>query len=211
MWYCNKQLRALTLRGLLLSLLKSCPAAVWTNEQIQLGCCRTGDHVEQWGPIPAEPGIQWMTYGIMNEVHHWSWHAGFSGKLVLRWSQKWKIPVKGKGKEAGCGWGREKGRSHQSIMPLTSLHQGLPLQRLPVSQILNWTEMARLLYHSLVLASGGCYPERRTTSLKTASQLYFFLSSSELSLEKQSEWYISGFNPASFRVICYAAKANWVI
>lgn len=118
MWYCNKQLRTLTLRGLLLSLLKSCPAAVWTNEQIQLGCCRTGDHVEQWEPIPAEPGSSgwpmelWTEYiidpGMLGSLGSWCWDGVRNGKYL--WKEKGRKPgVAGGGDRGGairasCPW-----------------------------------------------------------------------------------------------------------
>lgn len=103
----------------------------------------------------------------MNGVNGCLWHAGFSGKWMVRWSQDCKIPVKGKGKEAGSGWGGGAGASELDAPDRSPSRSSK--QRLPISQILDWTEMARLLYHNLALALGGCYPEMRMTCLKAAS------------------------------------------
>lgn len=42
---------------------------------------------------------------------------------MLKWSQEHRIPVKGKGQEAGFGWGGLEGNGYQSTMFLTSLRQ----------------------------------------------------------------------------------------
>lgn len=120
--WCGSSLEPRLFRDLLLSLLESFLAACeQVNKSNQpAGGWRPGE-TEVSHPNWAQP--QRMAHRVMNGINGCLVQDGFSGMQMLKWSQKYKKPVKGKGQEAGSGWGGFEGNGYQSMMFLTSLCQ----------------------------------------------------------------------------------------